>query len=201
MPAFEKALSDEDLWRVVRYLRTFAPPGWEPAPRPSSAVAAARPTEVAAGGESPFPPSLDSPAGYVSRAEHEKLRRELTLLRSRLDELEGHTLPDHQATGERALEEVTDLRESLADVRGESCGFACGNETCSVSSGWRMLSVVPIFVARFVQYVELADGFMNFPDHSAPVGARNELHARFEFDALTGRFVNQKTAATQYLRG
>jgi len=42
---------------------------------------------------------------------------------------------------------------------------------------------------------------MNFPDYSASIGTRDELHARFEFDALTGRFVNQKTAATQYLCG
>ena len=79
-------------------------------------------------------------------------------------------------------------------------GTSIRRRQTSRASG-QILSVVPIFVARFVQYVELADGFVNFPDHSTSVGTRNELYARFEFDALTGRFVNQKTAATQYLRG
>lgn len=78
MPAFKGTVSDEDLWKIIHFVRTFAP-------KPADGVIA---QTVTTPEPKPVPPkAADPPAAggeFVSRAEYEKLKSELNLIKAQL---------------------------------------------------------------------------------------------------------------------
>ncbi len=78
MPAFKGTVPDEDLWKIIHFVRSFAPKPADgviaqtvttPEPKP---VPTAKPVAPSTGGE------------FVSRAEYDKLRSELELIKAQL---------------------------------------------------------------------------------------------------------------------
>ena len=117
MPSFAEALSEEQRWQVVNYIRTLAlkPSVQTAAPQTPTAPSPAQPeTEVIAANPSTAAPKDPASSDrFVTREEYEKLLQELAVIKSRLKMAD-----DQKAVEAKATEETTSgFEKELKDVK------------------------------------------------------------------------------------